>query len=139
MLQTQPEEQMRVGQIPQGPLPVELPLAEPLRLRSEIRKRNRQLLRHSPQDLELGSRREPRLAHLRSDIERLAREAHELTEAREDLVQKNQDMLNEIAAVEKENVELRSEIESIRQALNLKRHGSDEISQKLRGIHLPEG
>ncbi|MBW2479413.1 MAG: chromosome segregation protein SMC [Deltaproteobacteria bacterium] len=76
-------------------------------------------------------RTENDLAHLRSDIERLAREAGELTEAREDLVQKNQDMLNEIAAVEKENAQLRSEIEDIKVRLNLKRQSSDEINQKL--------
>ena len=76
-------------------------------------------------------RTENDLAHLRDDIERLAREANELTEAREDLVQKNQDMINEIAAVEKENVRLRSEIESIKETLNLKRQSSDEINQKL--------
>ena len=71
------------------------------------------------------------LAHLRGDIERLAREAKELTEAREDLVQKNQDMLNEIATVEQENIQLRSEIEGIKETLNLKRQSSEEINQKL--------
>ncbi|MBT8369549.1 MAG: chromosome segregation protein SMC, partial [Deltaproteobacteria bacterium] len=76
-------------------------------------------------------RTENDLAHLRNDIERLARETTELVEAREDLVQKSQDMLSEIAAVEKQNVQLRSEMEVVKENLTLKRQSSDEINEKL--------
>ena len=76
-------------------------------------------------------RTENDLAHLRTDIQRLALETSELTEAREDLVQKNQDMVSEISEVEEDNVRLRSEIGGVKENLNLKRQSSEEINQKL--------
>ncbi|MGB5748534.1 MAG: chromosome segregation protein SMC [Desulfobacterales bacterium] len=80
-------------------------------------------------------RTENDLAHLRNDIERLARETDEFIEAREDLVQKNQGMVLEMAEVEKENAQLRSEIEDVKENLIQKRQSSDEINQKLVGLN----
>ena len=80
-------------------------------------------------------RTENDLAHLRTDIERLARETNELIGARKELVQKNQDLVSEIAEVEDENVQLRSEIEGVKENLNQKRKSSDEINQKLTGLN----
>ncbi len=75
------------------------------------------------------------LAHLRNDIERLGRESDEFIEAREDLVHKNQDMISEMAAVEKENAQLRSEIEDVKGNLIQKRQSSDEINKRLAGLN----
>jgi len=80
-------------------------------------------------------RTENDLAHLRNDIERLARETGEFIEAREDLVQKNQDMVSEMAEVEKENVQLRSEIENVKENLIQQRQRSNEINEKLVGLN----
>ncbi len=83
----------------------------------------------------VADRAENDLAHLRIDIERLTRETSELVEAREDLIQKDQDMISEMAAGEEENARLRSEIEGIKQDLNQKRRSSDEINEKLAGLN----
>lgn len=80
-------------------------------------------------------RTENDLAHLRTDIERLARETNELIGARKELVQKSQDLVSEIAEVEDNNVQLRSEIEGVKENLNQQRQSSDEINQKLAGLN----
>ena len=48
---------------------------------------------------------------------------------------KNQDMVSEMAEVEKENAQLRSEIEDVKENLIQKRQSSDEINQKLADLN----
>ncbi len=79
-------------------------------------------------------RTENDLAHLRDEIERLDREASDLTQARENLFQKNEEMVAEINQVGHENLRLKSEIEDITRKLQQRRQSSDGIGKELNDL-----
>ncbi len=80
-------------------------------------------------------RAENDLAHMRTEIERLNREAAELEDARQELVHKNEAMLSEISQVELETERLNSEIDTVRQTLAQQRRSNEQISEKFAGLN----
>jgi len=76
-------------------------------------------------------RTENDLAHLRNEIKRLSRETTEFEVAREDLAQKNDDMIAEIAQVQQDNVDLRAEMAKERERLDLHRQNSQQTREEL--------
>jgi len=80
-------------------------------------------------------RNENDLAHLRSEIERLTKEAAELTSARQDLEEKSRDLISEITQVEHENTHLREQIETERKNLGQQRLAAEEISATLSALN----
>ncbi len=76
-------------------------------------------------------RTENDLAHLRNEIKRLSREITEFEIARQDLTQKNDDMISEITQVQQENVNLKAEMANERERLNQHRQSSQQIREEL--------
>ena len=76
-------------------------------------------------------RTENDLAHLRDEIQRLSREITEFEYARKDLVQKNDDLIAEMAQVQQENVDLRSQMANERQRLDQHRQSSQQTRDEL--------
>ncbi|MGD8291198.1 MAG: chromosome segregation protein SMC [Desulfobacterales bacterium] len=81
-------------------------------------------------------RTENDLAHLRSEIKRLSDETTEFEAAREDLVNKNDDLIAEIAQVQQENVNLKEEMTHERERLNHHRQGSQQTRDELSALNL---
>lgn len=71
------------------------------------------------------------LAHLKSESQRLAREADELEEARGELHRKNKTIEADIAALERENAELQEKIEAAGSQLHSRRAATQGIRQRL--------
>jgi chromosome segregation protein len=78
-----------------------------------------------------ADRLENDLAHLRTDIGRLSREAKELQAGYGNLAQKNEEMISEIAQVEKDIVHINAEIHQVKDKLEEKRSTSQRISEEL--------
>ena len=75
------------------------------------------------------------LSHMRAEVERLNGEITELETARENLVSKNQEMLNEIEQGEIESRKITSEVQTLRDQLTAKRAQAAEIDGKVESLN----
>jgi chromosome segregation protein len=75
------------------------------------------------------------LDHLRNEIKRLSLESAELRSARKHLEQKNQEMVSEIAQVEKENAGINDRIDEVRKIIEQERLDSQKVSDQLEKLN----
>ena len=80
-------------------------------------------------------RTENDLAHLRNEIKRLSREITEFEVAREELAHKNDDLVSEIAQVQQENLNLKTEMANERERLDQHRRSSQQTREELSNLN----
>ena len=80
-------------------------------------------------------RTENDLAHLRNEIKRLSREITEFEVARKELAHKNDDLVSEIAQVQQENLNLKTEMANERERLDQHRRSSQQTREELSNLN----